>query len=92
MEEIAEELCIAAQVGDIMAVNDLITKKGVDIHGMDSIGYLPLHYAISHGHVEVVKLLLENGADPTCYLSGHSSMELAARFGQIDVSSLIPYY
>lgn len=48
----------------------LLTQKGVSLHVTDQSGYLPLHYAVSNGHVELVRLLLEMGVDGSCYLSG----------------------
>jgi ankyrin repeat protein len=79
-----EDLCRCAQTGDLQGASTLINAKGVSLHITDQSGYLPLHYAISNGHLEIVRLFLENGVDASCYLSGYSSMEIAARYGQID--------
>lgn len=80
MDKMTEELANAAQHGDLQTCSTLI-KRGVRINELDSAGYLPLYYASSFGHTACVKLLLEYGTDPSSYLSGHSTIEIAARGG-----------
>lgn len=38
--------------------------QGADVHAYDNQGRTPLHYA-KHGHVDVVRFLLDQGADTT---------------------------
>ena len=50
----------------------------------------PLHYAVEHGHVECVRVLLEYGGDPTethCQIS--PSIHLACFFGRADIVKLM---
>lgn len=42
---------------------DAFLKIGVDINGRVQDGYTALHLAAQEGHIEVVKLLVEKGAD-----------------------------
>ena len=35
------------------------------MNSLDSCGQAPLHYAVSCGHLEVARLLLDKGADAT---------------------------
>ena len=51
-------LMLAALKGHL-ALSDKLVKKGADVN---KTGWTPLHYAASNGHVEVIKLLLENHA------------------------------
>lgn len=51
-------LMLAALKGHL-ALTDKLVKKGADVN---KTGWTPLHYAASNGHVEVIKLLLENHA------------------------------
>lgn len=51
-------LMLAALKGHL-ALSDKLVKKGADVN---KSGWTPLHYAASNGHVEVIKLLLENHA------------------------------
>lgn len=37
---------------------------GCDINAKDNAGFTPLHEAVTKGHLNCVKLLLEQGADP----------------------------
>ena len=51
-------LMLAALNGQLDLAGKLV-KKGADVN---KTGWTPLHYAASNGHVEVIKLLLENHA------------------------------
>ena len=51
-------LMLAALKGQLELADKLV-KKGADVN---KTGWTPLHYAASNGHVEVIKLLLENHA------------------------------
>ena len=48
----------------IETVQDLLEKGELDPNYMDSVGYTPLLIASDKGCNEVVKLLLDHGADP----------------------------
>ena len=43
---------------------DLINKTGIDINEQDRYGATPLHYATKNNDIEIVKLLMDKGADP----------------------------
>ena len=55
-------LVVAAIVGDVDALMEAI-RNGADVNGVGSIGFTPLHNAISSGHTDVVHALLDHGAD-----------------------------
>ncbi len=80
-----EQLCTSAHNNEIDKCITLITKQGVDIQSLDTAGYSALHYAICSGHVELVRVLLEYGADASGYVSGISAIEIAGRYGQLEV-------
>ena len=60
----ADELQDAARKGDAATVRKLI-DEGVDVNTKFRYNATALFYACDHGHVEVVKALLEKGADLT---------------------------
>jgi len=37
--------------------------KGADINGRDTQGGTPLHWACSHGNMNIIKLLIKKGAN-----------------------------
>lgn len=72
------ELIFAAGFGCIDVVNKLIFWKD-DVNRVGYIGFTPLRYAIQEGETEVVKLLLEAGADRWwCDEEGQSLLYVAA--------------
>jgi len=55
----------AAKTGRIKKVRRLL-EEGHPTNAVDpSFGLTPLHFAVRNGHVEVARLLIENGADLT---------------------------
>jgi ankyrin repeat protein len=71
-------LMIAALSGQIDWCKKLIARGG----DVNKTGWTPLHYAATHGHVEVIKLLLEENA----YIDAESPnrttpLMMAARYG-----------
>jgi ankyrin repeat protein len=58
-----EDFLAAARKGDVAAIKGFL-DKGVDVNTKSRYGATALSFACDKGHVEVVKLLLERGADP----------------------------
>lgn len=52
----------ASYCGDIDIITDLL-KKGVNVNFMDDYGRTALYFACYQGQTQVVKMLLESGAD-----------------------------
>jgi ankyrin repeat protein len=54
-------------------------EHGADIESKDFEGWVPLHFACSHGHAAVVIELLDHGADIHCACAnGHVAVGIAA--------------
>lgn len=83
----------AASKGDARRVSRLLRgflgfgRVGVDVPDAD--GYTALHMAAMHGHSEVVKLLMENGANPKASVRGITPLKLARRAGHQAVIALL---
>lgn len=54
----------SARGGDIAVIQNYL-KQGENINAKNSLGNTALHYAVASDNVELVKFLLENGADAT---------------------------
>lgn len=87
-EKMSEELCDAAQKGQLETCFTLL-KYGADVNGCDSSGHMPIHYACSGGFSDIVQLLIEFGADTSCYLTGIAALEIAARYGQRHIIEIL---
>ena len=62
-DDAGDELLTAARKGDLAQVKALL-DKGVDVNSKSSYGQTPLFFACDRGHTEIVRLLLERGANP----------------------------
>lgn len=52
----------------------------------DENGYMSLHYAVIEGHLEMVKFLIDQGANVNSTSDdGHTALHLAARSGNLDI-------
>ncbi|CAJ0937562.1 unnamed protein product [Ranitomeya imitator] len=68
----------------------MLVECGVDVNEYDWNGGTPLLYAVHGNHVKCVKILLENGADPTIETdSGYNSMDLSVALGHRSVQQVI---
>lgn len=83
-DKMNEQLATASLDGDIDKCHQLL-RQGANINQLDTAGYLPIHYAISKGYLDVTKLLIQNGADITSYLSGVNPIEIASKHGHCDI-------
>ena len=61
-ESLAEKLIVTVAAGDMDKI-DMLLSHGVDVNIKDKIGLTALHAAKIHGREDVVKFLLEEGAD-----------------------------
>ncbi|MBS1807257.1 MAG: ankyrin repeat domain-containing protein [Acidobacteria bacterium] len=61
-QDLNEEILAAARKSDVAKIKELLAK-GADVNAKSPYGATPLFFACDRGSVEVVKLLLENGAD-----------------------------
>ncbi|WXC58102.1 hypothetical protein SNK03_004001 [Fusarium graminearum] len=84
------ELSLAAQFGDIDAVNRLLTL-GVDINLADQDGQTPLLWAAYKGHEAIVRLLVKNAArvEKVDQVYGRTPLSWAASKGHQDVVRLL---
>ncbi|XP_059114891.1 ankyrin repeat family A protein 2-like [Peromyscus eremicus] len=68
----------------------MLLDCGVGVNEYDWNGGTPLLYVVHGNHVKCVKMLLENGADPTTERdSGHNSMDSAVALGYRSVQQII---
>jgi ankyrin repeat protein len=85
------QLLRAAQLGDTEAVQKAISD-GANVNCIDPNDGVatPIVHAACNGHRDVVRLLLDNGADPNARNIGtNSALMLAARFGHAEVVKIL---
>jgi ankyrin repeat protein len=69
-----------------------LIDAGININQHGEMGYTPLHNAISHGHIKLVKLLLESGANPFARTLGEQAYTLAKVRGKNEICNTISEY
>jgi prolyl 4-hydroxylase len=83
-EEAQEELSetprssahLAAIRGDLRKLQHIAEMKPEDLIALDSNGWQPIHEAARSGHLEVVKFLVDNGADINAGIEGNGASPL----------------
>lgn len=76
------------------AISAILINNGAKVNVRDpgnlSRDYTPLHWAARLGHSELVKLLLEKGADPNAVSkSGETPLHLTASMGEIEAAQIL---
>ncbi len=82
-EHKGNELMYAIFVGDMRKVQQLLTENQIPVNAHDTLGQTPLYFALQNGNLELVKLLLDAGADPRVIVHTTSIYEYAQRHTQL---------
>jgi len=79
----SQALLLAAYEGDTEQVQQLLAE-GADVNALDEVGWDALHIAVRRGHVDTVRTLLEQGANP-------NTRENKSGYGSVKVDSDYTY-
>ncbi len=61
----------------------MLVDAGADINAIDTLGATPLEIAARNAKPDVIKILLDNGADLTINRDGYSPLHAAATSGDV---------
>ena len=79
-------LCFATAFGHYEIVMLLLEQKDADIQVIDEYGHSLLHMASSEGRVDLVKLFLQKGVDPSLEdVEGNTALTLAENTEVFDI-------
>jgi ankyrin repeat protein/cell division protein FtsB len=80
-----------AENGLTTSVKRLLSIRNINVNVKDNWdGYTPLHWAVETGHVEIIRLLLQNGADVNAKSNvGHTPLHCSAWNGHVDILHLL---
>ncbi|KAM9384369.1 histone-lysine N-methyltransferase EHMT2 isoform 2-T2 [Pholidichthys leucotaenia] len=80
----------AAKLGNLEIVTILLETGQVDVNAQDSGGWTPIIWAAEHKHVEVIKVLLDRGADVSVKDKElNVCLHWAAYAGSVDIAELV---
>uniref|UniRef100_A0A674N186 Euchromatic histone-lysine N-methyltransferase 2 n=1 Tax=Takifugu rubripes TaxID=31033 RepID=A0A674N186_TAKRU len=80
----------AAKLGNLEIVNMLLETGQVDVNAQDSGGWTPIIWAAEHKHLDVIKVLLNRGADVNIADKElNVCLHWAAYAGSVDIAELV---
>ena len=93
MPDPAKEIIKASKSGNVARVKELLTMDAALVGARDTDGSTPLHCATWKGHLDVVKLLLEAGAEVNAQNEnshwGTTPLHAAAHANQAAIAELL---
>jgi len=84
-----KDIYTAAETGDLARVRQIIDSGNWDYSEMDSRGMRPLDCAIKGGNPEIVKLMVEHGADVNAPGPEGTPLQAAQKAGKKDVEQVL---
>ena len=85
-----EQLRTAARNGKVEKVRELLNRGDIDIEHEDDVQSTPLSWAAANGHLEIVTILLQAGAEKnTTNKYGNTPLMLASWNRHVDVCRLL---
>ncbi|KAI9150792.1 hypothetical protein HJFPF1_10569 [Paramyrothecium foliicola] len=85
-----QELCEFITAGNVDAVREWCAVEENDVNHRDHTGRMPLHLAVMCGQLDVLKVLIENGARITSRIQdGFTSLHMAATIGRADIIKVL---
>jgi ankyrin repeat protein len=84
-------VCPITQGGDLARVNKIIEQK-YPLNRFDDLGMTPLHYAVQNNRLEVVKQLIEAGANVNAHderVSGNTPLSDCARESTYEMAKML---
>ena len=74
---------------DDFAAAKVLISAGINVNKAGDLGYTPLHIACMKGNFEMVKLLVDSGADLFAFNEGDSPFTTARRAGQDQICDFL---
>ncbi|CAI6095948.1 unnamed protein product [Clonostachys chloroleuca] len=85
-----QELCMFITAGDIDGIKRWRSVEKNDVNHRDHTGRMPLHLAVMSGQLDIVKVLIDNGARITSRVQdGFTSLHMAASIGRADIIKVL---
>lgn len=76
----------AAKIGNLYGLKECVDVLHLGVDDEDDDGYTPLMIASSNGHLKMVKLLIENGANANIKnVEGETASMIALRYGHLKI-------
>ncbi len=81
-------LMFAARAGSLESAR-LLVVAGSDVNGLSAFGTSPAIMAVHGGNTELLKFLLDSGADPNSAASGHTALHAAILRGSYEAVQIL---
>ena len=86
----AEEIFDAARNGEVEKIRQLLDNDKNLLNSKDQSGKTPLHFASQYGHFDMVKILIERGAEVNVENNnGETPLHYASAYGQENVAEFL---